>query len=162
MSEFSEHFRGHWLYIQRVARRAKKAAAKPEKELSNLEKHKAGLTHRVDPSVEIEYSDMFKTTEKVDSPDFGVLETVIPLLFALAFPTYIDHLLGSVFAAVILYSKFYDWIPDYLRIMAVIGLCITYYLSGYTDAACILLMTYAPFHTLLETYSKSFNFAELF
>lgn len=71
-------------------------------------------------------------------------------------------MVGSILAVGIIYTKFYDFIPNFFRNLVVIAIAILAAYSSFYKCAAMIVMTYFPFHLLLVEYSGSFNFAELY
>jgi len=69
--------------------------------------------------------------------------------------------MATFISAVVLYTKFYDAIPNIFRTAAIIGLAAVAIYDDEMKLAVGILMMYFPFHLLLKEYSGSFNFAEL-
>lgn len=164
MTDFQNHFRGYQHEMRHRLKHLHKNS--DEDENSRSVDPKSRLNHRINPIIEIELSEETSQQDPHARPiDYGIIECLIPLYYCLAFTTLTGEtelFVGSVISIIVLYTKFYDWIPNIVRTIWVILICIAVSYYQFYRCAAMLAMTYFPFHLLLSEYSGSFNFVELF
>ncbi|CAI2363747.1 unnamed protein product [Moneuplotes crassus] len=165
MADFIEHFRQYKLEIQQRQPSFEMIQNICSREESSKDIDKPQEAE----NIPLEFNSMNPSPQiDQDSIEYGAKECIIPILLVLAMATYTENyefLFGSIVAFAFIYSKFYESIPNLFRNFTLAFICgVVLYLSNgeYYQLAAMMVLVYAPFHTLLKEYSGSFNLVDIF